>query len=169
MIPLITPVDEERVKQIAAHMKTGLSYSEIGAILKISRSAVAGIVHRHLRDDAAACRLRDKIKRREREAARREAGLINKQSPRPRLMMASITDRDMERRDAEQKKRAARWRSAPVDDNFVPLGIDIMDIRADQCRFIEGDPKGDWSFCGHKVAVGPYCVHHARRTYVEKG
>lgn len=41
------------------------------------------------------------------------------------------------------------------------------DIRSDQCRWPEGDPREKgFGFCGHpQVAGRPYCAHHADRAY----
>jgi GcrA cell cycle regulator len=47
-----------------------------------------------------------------------------------------------------------------------PLLVQLLDLRANQCRFPIGDPlKEDFGFCGHPKEQGAYCRAHARIAY----
>ena len=45
--------------------------------------------------------------------------------------------------------------------------VSIIDLKAHQCRWIDGDPRGEHGYCGQRVqADSSYCPAHYRRVYL---
>lgn len=50
---------------------------------------------------------------------------------------------------------------------FASRNVPLLDLKADDCRFMEGDPRAPGAgFCGHPRRFGsPYCAWHHSRCY----
>lgn len=138
-----TPWNSERVEQLTQLWREGFSASQIAARLGgATRNAVIGKVHR-LGLPARRMRQRDQGRPRVRLPNAR------RQTPKPRA-----------------------WRPVPVPHlpvfpqaEPVSLGVSIVELTPNTCRWPHGDPKGEFGgFCGHPISPGsPYCPHHRRR------
>lgn len=142
---------DEKVEELKRLWDAGGSCSEIGAELKITRSAVIGKVHRlglagrrvKLSEEVRARRA-DKI--RSRHEARQARGMIIRKA----------------------RERKVQEPSHPVALPFIgSLNIPFNDLRPfngygpNQCRFIAAEPPGpDYLVCGNETLKGEsYCGH----------
>ena len=144
------PAKVELLKRLWAE---GSTASEIAGLLGTSRNAVLGKVHRMgLPARAISIRQRD-----------------------PAWVQMTRSERAMraERLAAERRARQAlkslkgpklRDRPLPVEKPQPPefLGIALLDLRREQCRFPSGE--GPYLFCGQPASEGSsYCPFHRMR------
>lgn len=133
-----SPWTPERVEQLVALNAEGYSSSVIGAYLGLSRNAVIGRIHRM-------------------GIGRGKPVIVKAREPRDGKPMQSATVLRFRPRPDGYKERAAE---------IVPLGLDLIDLEPDQCRFPYGD--GPFTFCGHKKQEGSsYCPDHFALTWKE--
>lgn len=65
--------------------------------------------------------------------------------------------------------KAAPTPQAAIQEPMTDLTglVSIMNLKAHQCRWIEGDPRGEHGYCGQSVqADSSYCPAHYRRVYL---
>ncbi|MBX2835113.1 MAG: GcrA family cell cycle regulator [Micavibrio sp.] len=57
--------------------------------------------------------------------------------------------------------------SLPKRTSSLPTNKKLIDLKANECRWSDGDPReDDFGFCGCKVVPGlPYCAEHAKIAY----
>lgn len=63
------------------------------------------------------------------------------------------------------EKKPSRAEKLLEDD--VKGGISLLDLKAGQCRWPQGDPRdGEFGFCGCSAIAGlPYCAEHSKVAY----
>lgn len=82
------------------------------------------------------------------------------------------------RRERLAKERASETHKSPlrrflvsdgcpvIDDTKPASVVTLEDLQPHHCRWIYGDPKSDYGFCGcQKVAGTSYCASHAVRVF----
>lgn len=45
------------------------------------------------------------------------------------------------------------------------LPITVVNVRDGHCRYVHGDPAGEYRFCGHARKFGSFCDFHGPRCY----
>lgn len=67
----------------------------------------------------------------------------------------------------QEKKPVVANTSAPVLPKNNGPKIAMIDLKANQCRWSDGDPREeDFGFCGDRCMPGlPYCAEHAKVAY----
>ena len=143
----------ERIEQLRALWRDGLSASQIAAVLGgITRNAVIGKAHR--------------------------LGLTGRPSPIKNRIAGQARPRPVRRPRAERvpAQRPPAVAATPVrrvEPALPPLeledmpGATILTLTDRICKWPIGDPRDpDFHFCGRVSAEGlPYCTDHARRAY----
>jgi GcrA cell cycle regulator len=138
--------DDERVEKLTKLWSEGLSASEVGARLGVSRNAVIGKLHR--------------MGLAGRHYGRKMPSRAKPRSQRPKLAYAN----------PNPQRKSSRLFTAepfvPTPEIEVPLKErrGIAGLQDAQCRWPIGDPqKPDFHFCnGVKEPGLPYCAHHCR-------
>jgi GcrA cell cycle regulator len=148
-IPSTSPWTPERIEQLKSCFAAGMTCSEIGAAIGVSRNAVIGKIHRlGLSGERPA-------------GARARATNC---PPRARLPRRS-TQRHLLRL---AYARAPLGEEVSLDTTIVSLHpCSLIDIADRQCRWPIGDPAStDFLFCGNDAINGfTYCLGHARMAY----
>ena len=148
---------QDRTTQLRKHHAAGLSFSIMAELLKTTRAAIAGKcarlkLTRPELDYAAAGRIGGKISAQKRREAKpkKRVSKFNFARPSP-----AITPR-----------ATAAGSSVRVSPDAPPsLNLSIIEIGANQCRYIAGD---DRLCCGHPTVEsgsGAYCGFHAAVCY----
>jgi hypothetical protein len=86
---------------------------------------------------------------------------------------AKRATREKKEKKPKRERRIIRRRFFPEDRVETLENADdasaiakLMALRADQCRWIEGDLEDpDWYYCTRSIEVGSYCAEHAERVY----
>jgi GcrA cell cycle regulator len=140
---------DEMIATLETEWKAGLTATEIGRTLGLSRCAVLGKVHRlGLMGRTATTRGRSVVQPKK------------KRNPAARPAMA---------RDAEMP----RLRPLPAAEPYIELPTNeiptrtILTIERGECRYPIGDPRtASFGLCGHEAIPGqPYCLGHAKRCF----
>ncbi|WP_043062121.1 GcrA family cell cycle regulator [Brucella anthropi] len=163
---------EERRNVVASLLREGLSASEIGSRLSVSRNAVIGVIHRDSRlseiglagsvggaRTPKAASSPYKSGRVKTAARRSQARTISIQ---PAVVVVPVVE----------PEPAFVCEELPVFDNDAAveaLHLPLADLNRRQCRFaVNNAAKGEQHlFCGHPVKIGSsFCEHHHRRVFV---
>jgi GcrA cell cycle regulator len=144
--------EDEQLRLEELH-KSGMTHSQIAAVLGRSRNSVIGRVMRTgLRDKGYREGYRGKPTYAQRSQAQKEyvprRRIRREKTP---LAAALETDEYME----------------PSHPTGMRLIDNILDLKKNSCRFPLGDPGTDgFRYCGNDaVQLLPYCPHHARIAY----
>jgi GcrA cell cycle regulator len=164
---------EERVELLKKLWADGLSASQIaGRLGGITRNAVIGKVHRlGLAGRATTSRMRaPRLRHRmaQQHTPVRPAP-TSTPAPAPRIQYRTAGNTALKPVFApiEQKTVALALVPSPVQA-VAPqvLGVHLLDLRENMCRWPIGDPQDEhFHFCGCKKTAGSYCEHHARIAY----
>lgn len=161
----------ERIAKVADLLIEGLSASQIGQELDVSRNAVIGIVHRsrYLKSIGFA-----------RVAGGRDGGTVPGQSARaPKSVSVSGTSRHRTIRGG--KLSLNRMKPPPVSTplpspepiaprvQLEPRNLRLMQLTARTCKWPVNDPPRGVNghlFCGHKTTPGKsWCAYHCERAF----
>lgn len=67
---------------------------------------------------------------------------------------------------AQPDSRPPLARPAPPPAPLPSLKVALLDLKAEDCRYIDGDPRAEHSYCGHPRQPGSsYCAWHHRVCY----
>ena len=142
---------EERIQTLTALWEEGLSASEIGKALGVSKNAVVGKAHRlKLAARPSPIKRDGESKRRRRNAALARA------------------------RMAESVQTPTVVTEVEVDESIMPIAPVLERKQAQetrhQCLWPIGDPSDPgFHFCGEPSVAGkPYCAKHCAVAYINK-
>lgn len=160
------PVPDLIAERVCKFYKEGLSYSQIGAALGISRNSAAGIIHRN------------KLTRPEEMATANRRRAAAERNPRPKAApkpkLVAVASQDGERvimvPEAEAEKFAARERAPHA---FTASDDPVMKLGVLDCKWPIGEPgTAGFSFCGCRATVSNrkdgtplYCADHGRTAF----
>lgn len=150
---------EEMVEKMIKLRDEGLSSSQIGAQLGVSRNAVIGKVHR----------LGLHVPRAEQRPGSMARPTSNDHRNRNRKLVLTPPKIIQMRRLAEKMRAAdpaAFLPTVPPSEPGVP-GVSILDLTPKHCRWPLGDPRDpDFRYCGDDHVSGrPYCIKHCCEAY----
>jgi len=142
----------DRIQQLIALWNEGLSTSEIGRRLGVTKNSVVGKVHR--------------LGLKKRASPIRTGPSITTKKPRP------ASPKVQAKVDAVAEARAVE--AAPAEARPVPKKkpgelVRMEALRPGMCNWPVGEPGADdFHFCGEKtVPEKPYCAEHCERAYVK--
>lgn len=151
--PTWTEERDETLRQLQA---TGLSSSQIGARMDLTRNQVIGRIHR----------LGIQMGGRGRHATARKKSVLAPKAPLPATVKAKPLPRlranpvDVNRLKAAEARMAIALQPA---ERAPTVGrVSLLDLQPHQCKFPLGDPRQDgFGFCGaDRVEGRPYCSKH---------
>lgn len=161
---------EERVSELTRLWSTGLSASEIGKILGVSKNSVVGKAHRMKLESRPSPIKRNPNGQPRRSRAARSRRIPMSDSPLPgaaaptRPTIApppgmSVRESDVDAAAAKALQGAARAVSRTAAGG-----------RSTACLWPIGDPGDpDFHFCGAPAVPGkPYCASHCAKAYIVK-
>ena len=187
--------DNNVLKKLKALMGKGLSTSEIGKKLGMSKNAIVGKLHRLgwntkaieepkatssksvAAKKAPAKKVATKkapVKAPAKKAtpAKKTVTPVAKKKPAKAAPKAKVTKAAPQKKAAEAPKkktvgRAIIGRSTSVHQRIVQHALEMANLKPNQCRWPLGDPDSEgFHFCGAQVFVGkPYCYEHCKQAY----
>ena len=181
--------DNNILKKLKALVGKGLSTSEIGKKLGLSKNAVVGKLHRMgwnagaTDSDAAAKKPVKKIepkatkvvapKKAEKKTVAVKA-VKKPTAPAPKAVKVApkVAPKKEEKpvtKPAPKKTggHAIAGKGISVHQRMVQHALEMANLKPNQCRWPIGDPDSEnFHFCGHPVFVGkPYCYEHCKQAY----
>lgn len=187
--------DSGILKKLKSLVGKGLSTSEIGKKLGISKNAVVGKLHRMGWNSGAAETLVAKkasaksatkaVAKNDKKNAKTTKVVTKKTSAKP-VDKKAVTKKvatpaktkvvAKDKADKEEKKPAVQKTTKSADNTkknlnvhqrIIQHSLEMMDLKPGQCRWPIGDPDSEnFHFCGRSVFVGkPYCYEHCKQAY----
>jgi GcrA cell cycle regulator len=152
-IPASSPWTPERIAQLKSCFAAGMTCSEIGAAIGVSRNAVIGKIHR-----------------------------LGLSGERPAGVRARATDCPPRarhpRRSTQRNLLRLAFARAPLGEEVTLDSVvaslhpcSLINVTDRQCRWPIGDPAStNFLFCGNEAIKGfTYCLGHARMAYRPAG
>ncbi|WP_418459795.1 GcrA family cell cycle regulator [Brucella intermedia] len=163
---------EERRNAVAAFLQEGLSASEIGSRLSVSRNAVIGVIHRDSRlSEIGLAGTVGGARTPKAASSPYKSGRVKTAARRSPARTVSIQPAETAA-PAVEPEPAFVCEELPDFDNDAAveaLNLPLTDLSRHQCRFaVNNAAKGEQHlFCGHPVKIGSsFCEHHHRRVFV---
>jgi GcrA cell cycle regulator len=187
--------DNATLKKLKALTGKGLSTSEIGKRLGMSKNAIVGKLNRMGWNAKAGANVADTEKKKvttKKTAAKtsepkKTAAAIAKKAPVKPVAKKTATKPATK---AAEKKVVAEKKNTPVKEiakkaektkttaksdakslavhqRIIQHSLEMANLKPNQCRWPIGDPDSEhFHFCGETVFVGkPYCYEHCKQAY----
>lgn len=163
---------EERRDVVATLLREGLSASEIGSRLSVSRNAVIGVIHRDSRlSEIGLAGSVGGARTPKAASSPYKSGRVKTAARRSPARTVSIQPA-VTAAPAVEPEPAFVCEELPDFDNDAAveaLNVPLAELSRCQCRFaVNNAAKGEQHlFCGHPVKIGSsFCEHHHRRVFV---
>ncbi|MDW2994585.1 MAG: GcrA family cell cycle regulator [Alphaproteobacteria bacterium] len=185
--------DNATLKKLKALTCKGLSTSEIGKRLGMSKNAIVGKLNRlgwnAKAGGAASADIPDvdskktakkpaaKTAAAKKVPAKPVAPVAKKTTAKPAAKKATAHAADVKKtvakkevpakKTADSKTTVAAAKNMAVHQRIIQHSLEMANLKPNQCRWPIGDPDSeDFHFCGETVFVGkPYCYEHCKQAY----
>ncbi len=171
--------DNTMLKKLKALTVKGLSTSEIGKRLGMSKNAVVGKLNRlGWNSKAGGIPAKDSAKKDinkklvskkassdkgTKKLIKIENTRVKKQDGKNIKTSAKITKRGSVIKDT----KASLNKNLAIHQRIIQHSLEMANLKSNQCRWPIGDPDSeDFHFCAEPVFVGkPYCYEHCKQAY----
>lgn len=182
--------DNSMLKKLKALTGKGLSTSEIGKRLGMSKNAIVGKLNRlgwnakagGTAGDAKTAKATEgkktvaAPKAAKKAAAPKKVATVKaetKKAPAKKVVAKAEPKAKKETAKkapavkAEKKTAAASAKALAMHQRIVQHALEMANLKPNQCRWPIGDPDSEhFHFCGESVFVGkPYCYEHCKQAY----
>ena len=176
--------DNATLKKLKALMVKGLSTSEIGKRLGMSKNAVVGKLNRlgwNLKAGGvtgADLPKKDSTKKAVKTTSANKKGVSSAKSSVKKTVSSTSKKSTSAKttKKSEVKKsdtKASKGTSKSLNKNLaihqriIQHSLEMANLKPNQCRWPIGDPDSEnFHFCGAQVFVGkPYCYEHCKQAY----
>ena len=183
--------DNTMLKKLKALTGKGLSTSEIGKRLGMSKNAIVGKLNRlgwNAKAGGAAAAAAAEPKKESAKKSTEPKSIAKKTTAKetakkvaaPKKVSASkektVTAKSVSKKNTEVKAKDVREvktekksdaKTLAMHQRIVQHSLDMANLKPNQCRWPIGDPDSEhFHFCGEAVFVGkPYCYEHCKQAY----
>lgn len=177
--------DSATLKKLKSLMGKGLSTSEIGKRLGMSKNAVVGKLYRLERNNKSGA---DKVasktapKKSAAKPVAKKPVAPAKTAKKPTKSAVRTTNKKaavkpVKKSPAPKKEKATSKsgtkkssnlkQSLAMHQRIIQHSLEMANLKTNQCRWPIGDPDSEnFHFCGEPVFVGkPYCYEHCKQAY----
>ncbi len=175
--------DNATLKKLKALTGKGLSTSEIGKRLGMSKNAVVGKLNRLGWNSKAGGVATTETKKTSKKTENKKS-LVKKVAEKLQkktVVPKKETKKTLAGKKVETKKTVAKAenKKSPAKDTktlnkslamhqrIIQHSLEMANLKPNQCRWPIGDPDSEnFHFCGEQVFVGkPYCYEHCKQAY----
>lgn len=173
--------DNATLKKLKALTGKGLSTSEIGKRLGMSKNAVVGKLNRlgwnskaggvaAAKNTADAKTTKKTEAKKETVKTQKKTGAVKKIAEKKSMMGAKSTAAKVVpgKKVSEPKESTkALNKNLAMHQRIIQHSLEMANLKPNQCRWPIGDPDSEnFHFCGEQVFVGkPYCYEHCKQAY----
>ncbi len=170
--------DNATLKKLKALTVKGLSTSEIGKRLGMSKNAVVGKLNRlgwNLKAGGVTGAAAKKVEEKKTAKTATKKAVVAKGAVKVRgeATKKSSGTKTTKSSSAAEKKTASGASSKSLNKNLamhqriIQHSLEMANLKPNQCRWPIGDPDSEnFHFCGAQVFVGkPYCYEHCKQAY----
>lgn len=177
--------DSATLKKLKSLMGKGLSTSEIGKRLGMSKNAVVGKIYRLERNnksDADKAAAKPAPKKSVAKPVTKKPAVPAKTTKKPVKPAVRATNKKAVAKPAKKttapkkekapaksgaKKSSNLKQSLAMHQRIIQHSLEMANLKTNQCRWPIGDPDSEnFHFCGEPVFVGkPYCYEHCKQAY----
>ena len=154
--------DNATLKKLKALTGKGLSTSEIGKRLGMSKNAVVGKLNRMGWNSKAGGVVTADTKKSS-KASEEKKSLVKKVAE--KLQKKTVAKAENKKSPAKDTKTLNK--SLAMHQRIIQHSLEMANLKPNQCRWPIGDPDSEnFHFCGEQVFVGkPYCYEHCKQAY----
>lgn len=162
---------DERIQELTSLWQEGLSASEIGKRMGVSKNSIVGKAHRLNLPSRPS-----PIKQQGHEPGA-ESPDSGEEAPRRNARKAnSKSNEKRTKKPAKNTANGSKTKTANESNQAVPVGAQSFRAQVEAlggrsgCLWPIGDPNDpEFHFCGASAAPGkPYCAEHAARAYITR-
>lgn len=172
--------DNATLKKLKALTGKGLSTSEIGKRLGMSKNAVVGKLNRlgwnSKAGGVAALKNSEDTKTSKKSDTKKDAAKTQKKSgtakkadeKKTTSVKSTAPKTAANKKTAEPKEsNKALNKNLAMHQRIIQHSLEMANLKPNQCRWPIGDPDSEnFHFCGEQVFVGkPYCYEHCKQAY----
>ncbi len=172
--------DNATLKKLKALTGKGLSTSEIGKRLGMSKNAIVGKLNRlgwNAKAGGAAVVATTEKKVTAKKTAVKKAEVkvgVTKKATSGKTAVKKDTPKKVAVKVAPQKTATEKKTDAKISaknlamhQRIIQHSLEMANLKPNQCRWPIGDPDSEhFHFCGETVFVGkPYCYEHCKQAY----
>lgn len=167
--------NQANLKKLKTMADKGMSTSEIGKKLGITKNAVVGKLNRmgwNAKSKSENGKKATPVAKAPAAAKKKATVTPAKKAPAkvtaPKKAATPVAKPAKKAAPAPEKKgKATTKKSLAAHQRIVQHSLDLANLKPDQCRWPLGDPDSEnFHFCGNPVFVGkPYCYDHCLSAY----
>ncbi len=179
--------DNATLKKLKALTGKGLSTSEIGKRLGMSKNAIVGKLNRlgwnakaggagadkavvEKKKTTTAKKTEVKTEVEKTAAPKKSAAKATTKktvAPKKSATTAKVAKKTTEKKPTETKSAKTTAKNLAMHQRIIQHSLEMANLKSNQCRWPIGDPDSEhFHFCGETVFVGkPYCYEHCKQAY----
>ncbi len=172
--------DNATLKKLKALTGKGLSTSEIGKRLGMSKNAVVGKLNRlgwnskaggvaAAKNTADAKTTKKTEAKKETVKTQKKTGAVKKIAEKKSVGVKNSTAKVASGKKKSEPKESTKTlnKNLAMHQRIIQHSLEMANLKPNQCRWPIGDPDSEnFHFCGEQVFVGkPYCYEHCKQAY----
>lgn len=172
--------DNATLKKLKALTGKGLSTSEIGKRLGMSKNAVVGKLNRlgwnskaggvaAAKNTADAKTTKKTEAKKETVKTQKKTGAVKKIAEKKSVGVKNSTAKVASGKKTSEPKESTKTlnKNLAMHQRIIQHSLEMANLKPNQCRWPIGDPDSEnFHFCGEPVFVGkPYCYEHCKQAY----
>lgn len=172
--------DNATLKKLKALTGKGLSTSEIGKRLGMSKNAVVGKLNRlgwnskaggvaAAKNTADAKTTKKTEAKKETVKTQKKTGAVKKIAEKKSVGVKNSTAKVASGKKTSEPKESTKTlnKNLAMHQRIIQHSLEMANLKPNQCRWPIGDPDSEnFHFCGEQVFVGkPYCYEHCKQAY----
>lgn len=153
--------DSSTLKKLKSLVAKGLSTSEIGKKIGVSKNAVVGKLNRlGWNSKAGGITSDEPVKKAKDKEVLKKKSIKVKSEVKTKVKKIDIPEKP-------KIKPIKRTKEISASQKIIKTALEMASLKKDQCRWPIGDTDSDdFHFCGKKVFPGkPYCYEHCKCAY----
>ena len=158
---MVSSWDSSTLKKLKSLVAKGLSTSEIGKKIGVSKNAVVGKLNRlGWNSKAGGITSDEPVKKAKDKEVLKKKSIKVKSEVKTKVKKIDIPEKP-------KIKPIKRTKEISASQKIIKTALEMASLKKDQCRWPIGDTDSDdFHFCGKKVFPGkPYCYEHCKCAY----